>query len=75
MLIPLISFDKTGHRIGYGAGFYDRFLAKMRPETAKIGFTITNPLDEITGVGEYDVRMDSCICPLGIYKFSRQPIP
>ncbi len=30
LFVPLAAFDRTGHRIGYGAGFYDRTLAKLR---------------------------------------------
>ena len=37
VLVPLLAYDKKGHRIGYGGGFYDRFLVKCKPETIKIG--------------------------------------
>ncbi len=30
LFVPLAAFDRTGHRIGYGAGFYDRTLAELR---------------------------------------------
>ncbi len=30
MLVPLAAFDRTGHRIGYGAGYYDRAIAELR---------------------------------------------
>ena len=32
VLVPLLAFDKLGHRLGYGRGFYDRFLASCRPD-------------------------------------------
>ena len=36
VFVPLVVFDLLGHRIGYGNGFYDRFLAQCLPETLKI---------------------------------------
>ena len=38
ILVPGIVFDKEGHRIGYGLGYYDKFLAKV-PKAIKIGLT------------------------------------
>jgi len=39
VFIPLLAFDNQGGRVGYGKGFYDRFLAKCNPETLKIGLS------------------------------------
>ncbi|GAL81217.1 5-formyltetrahydrofolate cyclo-ligase [Algibacter lectus] len=36
VFIPLLAFDTLGNRVGYGKGFYDRFLVKCKPETIKI---------------------------------------
>ena len=30
LFVPLAAFDRSGHRLGYGAGFYDRTLARLR---------------------------------------------
>jgi 5-formyltetrahydrofolate cyclo-ligase len=38
VFVPLLAFDKLGNRVGYGKGFYDKFLAQCLPETIKIGF-------------------------------------
>jgi 5-formyltetrahydrofolate cyclo-ligase len=37
LLIPLVGFDASGHRLGYGGGFYDRTLAALRPRPLTIG--------------------------------------
>ncbi|MFT4031143.1 MAG: 5-formyltetrahydrofolate cyclo-ligase, partial [Siphonobacter sp.] len=39
VLIPLLAFDKQGYRVGYGMGFYDRFLAKCRLNVLKVGLS------------------------------------
>ena len=61
VLVPLISFDKKGNRIGYGKGFYDRFLAQCRPDTLKIGLSLAPPLDFIPYTNKWDVRLDGFV--------------
>ncbi|MEO0555731.1 MAG: 5-formyltetrahydrofolate cyclo-ligase [Bacteroidota bacterium] len=68
VLVPLIIFDKEGNRIGYGKGYYDRFL-KLVPNAAKVGITLGPPLDKIEYVGKYDVAMDACCTPFKYYEF------
>lgn len=67
VLIPMLAFDKKGFRVGYGKGFYDRFLQKMK--TLKIGICLFEPFDNIDDVNEYDVKMDGCITPTTVYRF------
>jgi len=69
VFIPLLSFDETGNRVGYGKGFYDRFLAKCKPETIKIGLSFFEAEDEITDVFESDIRLDYCVTPEQAYGF------
>lgn len=60
LLVPLAAFDRGGHRIGYGAGYYDRSLAQLRavqPVTAVgLGFD-TQEIANIP-VGPHDVALD-----------------
>ena len=44
VFIPLICFDKTGHRVGYGGGYYDRLLKKCSSNTIKIGLSFFDPI-------------------------------
>ena len=68
ILIPLISFDRSGHRIGYGKGYYDRFL-KSVPNAKKIGLSLGPPLDLIPFSDEMDVKLDACFTPFATYSF------
>lgn len=70
VFIPLLAFDEKGNRVGYGKGFYDRFLAKCRPETVKIGLSFFEATPEITDVSPEDIRLDWCITPEKVYSFS-----
>lgn len=42
VLIPLLAFDQSGYRAGYGGGYYDRFLAQCKTETLKVGLSFLN---------------------------------
>jgi len=69
ILIPLLGFDKQGHRIGYGKGFYDRFLHLCRPDVLKVGLSLEPPLTKITDVHTGDVLLDYAITPEKVYAF------
>jgi 5-formyltetrahydrofolate cyclo-ligase len=69
IFVPLLCFDTKGHRIGYGKGFYDRFLSRCRPDCLKIGFSFFAPEAEITDTNKMDVPLDKCITPEKIYEF------
>ena len=69
VLVPLIAFDETGHRVGYGKGYYDRFLDQTRQECLKIGLSYFPPEPEITDAGAHDVRLDACITPDALFRF------
>ncbi|KAA9353904.1 5-formyltetrahydrofolate cyclo-ligase [Larkinella humicola] len=69
ILIPLLTFDQTGNRVGYGGGFYDRFLAQCRPDCLKIGLSLFDPVDQIDDVYEGDIRINFCITPDQIWDF------
>jgi 5-formyltetrahydrofolate cyclo-ligase len=69
VFVPLLAFDKKGHRIGYGKGFYDTFLSDCNPETIKIGLSFFEAEEKIEGVFEKDIALDYCVTPKTIYRF------
>ncbi|HEY0299546.1 MAG TPA: 5-formyltetrahydrofolate cyclo-ligase [Arachidicoccus sp.] len=69
IFVPLISCDNKGFRVGYGKGFYDKFLSKCREDVLKIGFSYFPPIDEISNVEKFDIPLDYCITPDSVYEF------
>jgi 5-formyltetrahydrofolate cyclo-ligase len=65
ILLPMLGFDRTGGRIGYGAGYYDRFLEKY-PTLRKIGIAFSCQEIDRLPLDETDVRMDHIITEEGI---------
>ena len=70
VLVPLLCFDERGFRVGYGKGFYDKFLNGCRADCLKIGLNYFAPVEEISDVNEFDVRLDFCVTPDKIWNFS-----
>ncbi len=68
VIVPLLAFDKRGYRVGYGKGFYDRFLQDMN--TQKIGLSFFDAVEEIIDVHLSDIRLDKCITQNGILEFN-----
>ena len=69
IFIPLIIFDLLGHRVGYGKGYYDRFLQTVNSNSLKIGLSLFEPIDKISDRNNYDVSMDICVTPTKVYNF------
>lgn len=63
VLVPLLAFDRAGHRIGYGRGFYDRFLAACRPDCQKIGLSLFEMEEKIQDINEKDIQLNIVITP------------
>ncbi len=70
VFVPSLAFDDNGNRVGYGKGFYDKFLSQCNPETIKIGLSFFAPEKEIEGVMSTDIKLDYCVTPLKIYSFN-----
>lgn len=69
VFVPLLAFDSSGNRVGYGKGFYDKFLSECQPETIKIGLSFFEPEAFIAGIFENDVKLNYCVTPEQVYTF------
>jgi len=69
VMIPLLAFDRMGNRVGYGKGFYDRFLSVCRPDCLKVGLSLFEPIDLIEDANPMDIPLDYCITPDTIWEF------
>jgi len=69
IIVPLLGFDTHGYRVGYGKGFYDRFLCRCRKDCIKVGFSYFEPVDVIEDVNQFDIKLDYCITHEKFYIF------
>ena len=67
--MPLLAFDEKGNRVGYGKGFYDKFLAECKPEVLKIGLSFFESEKMISDVLNTDIQLDLCVTPTKVYNF------
>ncbi len=72
VIVPLLAVDRQGHRLGYGKGFYDRFLNTCRQDCLKIGLSFFKPEHKIKDIDNYDVPLTRCITPAEVYQFHNQ---
>ncbi len=63
VLIPLLAFDKTGYRVGFGKGYYDKFLARCRKDVLKVGLSFFGPVENVEDITGYDIPLDFCVTP------------
>lgn len=68
VLIPLLAFDTKGYRIGYGKGYYDKFLSKISDSVLKVGLAFFPPESKIPAES-HDIRLNFCVTPEKIYGF------
>lgn len=72
VLLPLLSFDRLGYRLGYGGGYYDRALAGLRATGPVLAVGLAFSEQEIDAVPhlDYDQRLDWVLCPQGARKLA-----
>jgi len=68
VFVPLLAYDTKGNRIGYGGGYYDRFLNQCKPETLFIGLSYFESEAKIPSEAT-DIPLHFCVSPNKIHKF------
>lgn len=66
VVVPLLISDRKGYRVGYGKGFYDRFLSQCQPSCLFIGVNFFEPISQITGTHENDIALHFTVTPSSI---------
>lgn len=69
IIVPLLCFDHNGQRVGYGKGYYDRFLSRCSPTCKTIGVSCFEPIEKIEDAEITDVPLDVVVTPKGVYTF------
>lgn len=65
-LVPLLAYNTQGYRVGYGKGYYDRYLA-LSPHALTLGMAYSIQKTEVIFQEEYDVALDYIITEQGIF--------
>lgn len=66
MIIPLVGFDESLNRVGYGGGYYDRYLSLNTPKL-KIGLAFEFQKFRVGTRDEYDIKMDCIVTEKNVY--------
>jgi len=70
VFVPLLVGDLNGGRVGYGKGYYDRFLADCRPDVITVGLSLLEPVESIDDLEPHDHSLDWLITPTTDFQFS-----
>ncbi len=71
VVMPLLAYDQKGYRLGYGKGYYDRFLSKFKRPVFKVGLSYFDPLPGNIERNPWDVPMNCCVTPGKTFWFSQ----
>ena len=69
IIVPLLCFDNNGNRVGYGKGYYDRFIKKCDTDVTTIGVSSFDPIEKIDLLETTDIPLDYVVTPQKVYSF------
>lgn len=69
IFVPLLAFDKKGFRVGYGKGYYDRFITHCKPNIITVGLSFYDAVETISDTSPFDIPLTHCITPNQVYVF------
>jgi 5-formyltetrahydrofolate cyclo-ligase len=73
VLLPLLAFDASGYRLGYGKGFYDRFLQRLSQQgrkVSRIGLSFSFQMVDEVPADQWDETLDGVVHEHGIIRFA-----
>lgn len=73
IVVPGVAFDKFGGRLGYGAGYYDRLLAQVKPETHLVGICFEAQLFPRVFCEGHDIAMHCVLTEAAEYTCQGMP--
>lgn len=73
VIVPGIAFDRAGHRLGRGGGYYDRFLAQSQVRATLCGLAFEEQTVPMVPVEPHDMRLDMLVTEAGVWRFPRPP--
>ncbi len=75
LLVPLLAFDASGHRLGYGSGYYDRTLDELRGRKSILAIGIAFAGQEVRELPRepHDHRLDAVVTERGVRRFPPRP--
>lgn len=68
VILPGVGFDRKGGRLGYGGGYYDRFLPRLRPDAYKIAVAYEAQVIEAVPMEEHDTILDALVTERGVWR-------
>lgn len=72
VIVPLLAVDEKGNRLGYGKGFYDRFLVNCKPNSIFIGLTMFDILEDLGEMDKHDIPIHFVVTPQGVLRTEAQ---
>ena len=70
VFVPVLCFDADGNRLGYGKGYYDKFLAQTKPGALFIGLSLLEKAEVALEPEAHDVRLHYAVTPENLYTFN-----
>lgn len=70
--LPLLAFDKTGARLGYGGGYYDRTIGNMKEQPMLVGLAFDAQELDFVPVSAHDIGLDMIITQTGMRRFNNK---
>ena len=68
VLVPGVGFDRAGHRMGNGQGYYDRLLERVRPDCSLVALCYESQMFDDIPVAPHDVLMDKVVTEIAVYE-------